>query len=454
VLVDYSGPNVAKEMHIGHLRSTNIGDALARVLSFEGNDVIRQNHIGDWGTQFGMLLAYLKKSQSEHSAHIEDLDAFYKQARKKFDEDPAFADQARATVVRLQSGEPEEKALWDRLAAESRAHFQPLYDQLNISLTAEHERGESFYNPFLADVVKELRDKGVAVESEGAIVVWVEGFEAPLIIQKSGGGFGYGTTDLAALRYRIRELGAKRLVYVTDSRQIQHFKQVFAAAAKAGWTPDVQLEHVTFGTILGEDGKPFAARKGESVRMRDVVKEARDRALAIVTEKNPDLPDDQRRAIAHAVGIGAIKYYDLARDRTNDYVFSWEKMLALDGNTAPYLQYAYARIRSIFRKAKEREIVIDPEVKIALESPHELALAKHILRLEEIVAIVDRELKPHHLCTYLYDLAVKFSGFFENCPVLQSEDPVRSSRLQICDVTARTLSLGLDLLGIEHPEQM
>ena len=451
VVVDYSGPNVAKEMHIGHLRSTNIGDALARVLSFEGNNVIRQNHLGDWGTQFGMLLAFLKRAHTEGATQIADLDAFYKEARKKFDEDPAFADEARRTVVRLQSGAPEEKQLWTRLTTESRAHFQPLYDRLNISLGPEHERGESFYNQYLADVVRELREKGVAVESEGAIVVWVEGFEAPLIIQKSDGGFGYGTTDLAALRYRTRELRTQRLVYVTDSRQIQHFKQVFTAAKKAGWAEGVELEHVTFGTILGEDGKPFAARKGESVRMRDVLNEAEERALAIVTEKSPELPEEQRRAIAHAIGVGAIKYYDLARDRTNDYVFSWEKMLSFDGNTAPYLQNAYVRICSIFRKAGEAR---QATREIRLEAPQEVALAKHVLRLPEILEVVSRELRPHHLCTYLYELAGKFHSFYEHCDVIKSPEPTRSSRLALCEVTARTLARGLELLGIEHPEQM
>jgi arginyl-tRNA synthetase len=452
VIVDYSGPNVAKEMHIGHLRSTNIGDALARILEFQGHEVLRQNHLGDWGTQFGMLLAQLRRTQNlSESFHVSDLDAFYKEARKQFDEDADFADEARKTVVRLQSGQAEEKQLWRRIIDESRAHFQPLYDRLNITLRPEHERGESFYNPYLADVVRELREKNIAVESEGAIVVFVEGFEAPLIIQKSDGGFGYGTTDLAALRYRVRELKAQRLVYVTDSRQIQHFAQVFATARRAGWTQNVQLEHVTFGTILGKDGKPFAARKGDSQRLREVIEEAEQRAFVIVSEKNADLPEAQRREIAHAVGVGAVKYYDLLRDRTNDYVFDWEKMLSFDGNTAPYLQNAYVRICSIFRKAGEAR---PTPRSIKFESPHEITLGKHLLRLGETLDVVSRELKPHHLCTFLYELAGKFHSFYEHCDVIKSEEPTRASRLGLCDVTARALGLGLDLLGIEHPEQM
>jgi arginyl-tRNA synthetase len=452
-VIDYSSPNVAKQMHVGHLRSTNLGDALARVLEFQGHDVIRQNHIGDWGTQFGMLLHYLKETGGGGAAHIADLDAFYKAAKARFDDDPRFAEAARQAVVNLQSGGEEELRLWRTIIDESRRHFERVYARMNVQLVREHERGESYYNPMLADVVKELREKGVAVESEGAIVVWVDGFEAPLIIQKSGGGFGYGTTDLAALGYRIRELGAKRIIYLTDSRQSQHFRQFFDAARRAGWTESVRLDHIMFGTILGPDNKPFKARSGESVKLMDLLEEAEQRALVIVEQKNPELPEEQKRRVARAVGIGAIKYFDLARDPIGNYVFDWDKMLAMEGNTAPYLQYAYARIRSIFRRGQERGITITA-AGIQLDSPHEIALGKHILRLGEIVAIVGRELKPHHLCNYLYELATRFSGFFENCPVLQSEDPIRSSRLQLCETTARTLAMGLELLGIEHPEQM
>ncbi len=451
VVVDYSGPNVAKEMHVGHIRSTLIGDALARTIEFQGHHVIRQNHLGDWGTQFGMLLAHLKQAAGTAEAQIADLEEFYRNAKKRFDDDPAFADEARQTVVRLQAGSPPELALWNRIVDASRQHFQPLYERMGIHLTRDDERGESFYNPFLTHVVDELKQKGVAVDSQGAVVVWVDGFESPLIIQKSGGGFGYATTDLAAIRYRVQQLRANRIIYVTDARQMQHFKQVFFAARKANWFNDLQLEHVTFGSILGDDGTPFKTRTGGTVKLKDLLDEAQQRAYTLVTQKNPELPEAQRLNVARAVGIGAIKYFDLARDRTGDYVFSWEKMLAMDGNTAPYLQYAYARIRSIFRKA---DLPGGNPALIQVQTLHELALAKHILRLAEIIEVVARELKPHHLCNYLYELATKFSGFYENCPVLTSPEPLRSSRLGLCEVTARTMALGLELLGIEHPEQM
>jgi arginyl-tRNA synthetase len=451
VVVDYSGPNVAKEMHVGHIRSTLIGDALARAIEFQGHQIIRQNHLGDWGTQFGMLLAHLKEAAGTGEAEIADLEEFYRNSKKRFDEDPAFADQARQTVVRLQGGSADELTLWNRIVEATRQHFQPLYQRMGIKLTRSDERGESFYNPFLAEVVNELKQNRVAVESQGAVVVWVEGFESPLIIQKSGGGFGYATTDLAAIRFRVRELGARRIIYVTDARQIQHFKQVFFTARKANWVKDVDLEHVTFGSILGEDGTPFKTRTGGTVKLKDLLDEAHQRAFALVTEKNPELPESQRQDIARAVGIGGIKYFDLARDRTGDYVFSWERMLAMDGNTAPYLQYAYARIRSIFRKAG---LPRGDHEQIQVQTLHELTLAKHILRLGEVIEVVGRELKPHHLCNYLYELATKFSGFYENCPVLQSQEPTRSSRLGLCEVTARTMAMGLQLLGIEHPEQM
>ncbi|MDB5300374.1 MAG: arginine--tRNA ligase, partial [Phycisphaerales bacterium] len=456
VVVDYSGPNVAKQMHVGHLRSTIIGDAISRVIEFQGHEVIRQNHIGDWGTQFGMLIAYLRVQGQEQSEHIEDLEAFYKKAKARFDEDAAFQDEARRTVVRLQSGQPEELALWKRIVDESRRHFEPIYKRLGVKLAAENQRGESFYNPMLRKVVDDLKQKGLAVESEGAVAIFVEGFENPLIIEKSNGGFLYGTTDLAAIRYRVEKLHAQRIIYTHDSRQAQHFAQVFDTARRAGWANGVQLDYAPFGTMLGEDGKPFKARSGETVRLKDVLDEAEERALAVVTEKNPALPAELRNKIAHAVGIGAVKYADLSKDRISDYLFSWEKMLSFDGNTAPYLQNAYVRVHGIFRKAKERDIDrgTAAATDILLETPHELALARQILRLGELVNLVARELKPHHLTTYLYELATKFHAFFEHCPVLQSEGRVRESRLALCEMTARTLGLGLDLLGIEHPEQM
>lgn len=459
VVVDYSGPNVAKEMHVGHLRSTIIGDAISRVIEFQAHKVIRQNHIGDWGTQFGMLIAYLKEQSTgggghAASAHIADLEEFYRQAKRRFDEDADFADEARRTVVRLQSGQPEELKLWRTIVEETRRSYQPVYERLNVKLRPEHERGESFYNPRLAPVVADLKAKGMAVLSEGATVVATEGFENPLIIEKTGGGYLYATTDLAAIRFRVEELCANRIIYTHDSRQAQHFAQVFQTAKKAGWADNVSLEYAPFGTMLGEDGKPFKTRTGGTVKLKDLLDEAEERARKVVDEKNPELPEQQRRDVARAVGIGAVKYSDLSKDRTSDYVFSWDKMLALDGNTAPYLQYAYARIRSIFRRAAERGVAQRPDATITLDSPFEQALAKHLLRFQETVEAVARELKPHILCGYLYDLATRFSGFFENCPVLQSEDPVRSGRLALCDLTARTMAAGLDLLGIEHPEQM
>ena len=456
VVVDYSGPNVAKQMHVGHLRSTIIGDAIARVLSFQGNEVIRQNHIGDWGTQFGMLISYLRSTGTGGEAHIEDLDKFYKEARKKFEAEPTFADEARATVVKLQAGGDGEMRLWNSIVSESRRHFQPIYDQLGIQLKPNDERGESFYNPMLADNVADLRRAGVAIESEKAVVAFTEGSETPLILEKTGGGYGYATTDLAAIRYRVGTLHADRVIYFVGAPQNQHFRQVFEIARKAGWAGSASLEHAAFGSVLGEDGKMFKARSGDSVKLANLLKEATERAHALVTAKNPELPEEQRNRIAHAVGIGAVKYADLSKDRVGDYTFSFDQMLAMDGNTAPYLMYAYARIQSIFRRSAERGVDVHrPFVQpVTFESPFELALAKHVLRFGEVVDSVSRELKPHLLCTYLYELAGRFSGFFENCPVLQSEEPLRSSRLTLCEAAGRTIACGLDLLGIQHPEQM
>jgi arginyl-tRNA synthetase len=455
VVIDYSGVNIAKQMHVGHLRSTIIGDALSRVIQFQGHEVIRQNHLGDWGTQFGMLIQHLL-SEPQQSRSISDLEGFYRDAKKRFDEDPAFQNAARERVVRLQAGGAEELSFWHTIVDETRRHYQPVYERLNVKLRQEHERGESFYNPFLADVVKELLDKGIASRSEGAVVVFIDGPDkTPLIIQKSDGGFLYGTTDLAAIRFRASELHANRIIYTHDSRQAQHFSQVFRTAQKASWTrgDQVKLEYAPFGTMLGEDGKPFKSRSGDLIKLADLLNEAEERAMKVVTEKNSELPEVQRKEIAHAIGIGAVKYSDLSKERTSDYVFSWDKMLSLDGNTAPYLQYVYARIQSIYRKAKEQGAFADAQ-KLNLESPFELALAKHILQLSDVIELVARELKPHFLCTYLYELATKFSGFYENCPVLQSDDLTRTSRLALCGLTAQTMKLGLDLLGIEHPEQM
>ncbi len=460
VVVDYSGPNIAKELHVGHLRSTIIGDAVSRVLDFQGHNVIRQNHVGDWGTQFGMLISHLRSlstdTTNDHVA-IDDLEDFYRAAKARFDAEPAFQTEARETVVRLQAGQPGERALWREIVAETRRHYLPLYDRLGVLLTEADERGESFYNPFLADVVRDLRASGIAIESEGAIVVPIEGYDSPLIIEKSGGGYLYGTTDLAAIRFRVGHLRADRVIYFTDARQTQHFAQVFAAARKAGWTGGTSFEHASFGAMLGDDGKPFKTRSGGTVKLAELLDEAEERALAIVRHKNAErgveMPESQLMSIAHAVGIGAVKYSDLSKDRTSDYVFSWDKALAMDGNTAPYLQYAYARVSSIFRRGETHSQSVRG-AGISLNDPYELALAKHVLRLGDTIGVVARELKPHHLCGYLYELATRFSGFFENCPVLKSDEPLRASRLALCDLTARAMGLGLDLLGIEHPEQM
>lgn len=457
VVVDYSAPNVAKELHVGHLRSTIIGDAIARTLEFHGHDVIRQNHIGDWGTQFGMLIAHLRTlGEGSKSSAIGDLDALYRAANKRFKEDVAFADEARQTVVRLQGGGAAERATWEQIVDASRRYYGSLYQRLGVTLAREHERGESFYNPLLPDVIRDLTAQGIAAESDGATVVFVEGYEAPLIVEKSGGGYLYATTDLAAIRFRVTTLGATRIIYVVGAPQSQHFQQVFAAARRAGWAPQgVQLEHASFGSVLGEDGKLFRGREGNTVKLKDLLDEAEERAFALVSEKSPDAPESQRRQIARAVGIGAVKYADLSKDRTSDYVFSWDRMLSFDGNTAPYLQNAYVRIHGIFRKAKATglDVKID-HAAIRLGSPFELALAKHVSRLGEVVELVARELKPHHLCNYLYEMATRYHAFFENCPVLQSDGPTRASRLALCDVVARILATGLDLLGIEHPEQM
>lgn len=455
-VVDYSGPNIAKQMHVGHLRSTIIGDAIARTLEFQGHEVLRQNHIGDWGTQFGMLIAHLRSGPSvDEEHHIEDLEDFYRQAKERFDNEPAFQDEARATVVRLQGGSEDELRLWSLIVEETRRHYQPVYDRLGVDLREEHERGESFYNPLLAAVVADLMSSNVAERSEGAVGIFSNDFPSPLLIEKTGGGYLYATTDLAAIRYRVQELGARRLIYVHDSRQAQHFAQVFDAARRAGWAEGVSLEFAPFGTMLGDDGKPFKTRSGGTVKLKDLLDEAEQRAYALVSEKNATMPEGQRREIARAVGIGAVKYADLSKDRTGDYMFSWDKMLSMEGNTGPYLQYAYTRIRSIFRKAeKDNSEFRIPNSELQLVAPQELALAKHVLRLGEILEVTGRELKPHHLCTYLFDLAGAFSSFYENCPVLLSEGNTRESRLALCDITARTMSQGLGILGIGVLEQM
>jgi arginyl-tRNA synthetase len=444
-------------MHVGHLRSTVIGDALAAVLQALGHDVVPQNHLGDWGTQFGMLITCMAEcgAADQPEFRVSDLNALYQQAKQRFDHEPDFADRARQRVVDLQKHDPPTVNLWRKLVAESARHFNAVYRRLGVRLTDEDVRGESAYNPLLPQVVQELLDQGIAVESEGAVVVFVKPYDAPMIVRKRDGGYGYDATDLAALRYRVSELHAQRLIYVTDARQAEHFEKVFDAARRAGWLDRVSAEHVAFGTVLGEDGKPFKTRSGDTVRLADLLDEAERRAATIVAEKNPDLDADRRAEVARVVGIGAIKYADLASERTRDYVFSWDRMLAMDGNTAPYLQYAYARIRSIFRKAGESEPGQLRSDQAAVDHPAERALVMQLIQFSCVVRSVGRTLQPHHLCTYLFDLATSFSAFYENCPVLRAEsDSARTTRLALCHLTARTLRRGLNLLGIETLEQM
>ncbi|MGH7893423.1 MAG: arginine--tRNA ligase [Candidatus Binatia bacterium] len=462
VVVDYSGPNVAKEMHVGHLRSTVLGDAAARTLEFLAHHVVRQNHVGDWGTQFGLLIEHLvdiaTRQGRDPADVIGDLTALYREAATRDACEPDFAARARERVVALQAGDEQSRRIWKALVAVSEQQFQTIYQRLGVALTMNDVRGESFYNDRLAAVVADLRASGLARDSQGAVCVFLDGFATkdgdplPLIVQKSDGGYLYATTDLAAVRYRVAELGARRVIYVTDARQRQHFQMVFATARAAGWVPEgVRLEHAVFGSVLGEDGKPFRTRSGDTVPLADLLTEAEERALSIVVAKNPALPPDERVQIARAVGIGAIKYADLASDRVKDYVFSWSRMLAMDGNTAPYLQYAYARIRAIFRKGG---LVDAPAAPIILAHPAERALVLLLLQLDAVVDVVGESLEPHRLCGYLYDVATAFSAFYEACPVLGADPPLRASRLVLCQLTARTLETGLGLLGIDTVDRM
>jgi len=461
VVVDYSAPNLAKEMHVGHLRSTIIGDAMARVLEFAGHRVIRQNHVGDWGTQFGMLLAHMAELGADEAAtDLSDLEQFYRAAKERFDSDVDFADEARRTVVRLQGGDAQCREIWSRFIAESMRHCGRVYAQLNVTLTPDDVRPESAYNDDLPHVIEDLDAAGLLTESQGAMCVFDDQFTGkdgepmPLIVRKTDGGYLYATTDLAAIRYRVGELTADRVLYVTDSRQALHFAQVFAAARRAGFAPpNVSLEHIPFGTMQGADGRPFRTRDGGTIKLIDLLDEAQRRALAVVREKNPDLDESRAETIARTIGIGAVKYADLSMDRVSDYKFSWEKMLSLQGNTAPYMQYAYARVRSIFRKGAESVDDL-PGVAVIVDNPAERELAKRILRLQETLAAVAVECKPNILTTYLFDLAQAFSTFYETCPVLQADPPLRASRLRLCDLTARTIALGLKLLGIDVIEQM
>jgi arginyl-tRNA synthetase len=460
VLIDYSSPNLAKEMHVGHLRGTIIGDAIARTFDYLGHALVRHNHFGDWGTQFGMLITHLQElpDAGAGSSELANLEVFYRAAKLRFDEDPAFAERARLNVVRLQSGDPECLAMWQRFIAISMSHCRELYQRLDITLQDKDIVPESFYNPRLPGVVAALKDKGLLQESEGAQCVFLEEFKTregeplPVIIQKSDGGYLYATTDLAAIQYRSQELGARRVLYVVDARQSLHFQQVFAVARLAGFAPaDCRLEHLSYGTMMGSDGKPFKTRSGDTIKLMDLCEEGVERAYALVSQKNPDLDDASRRRIAEAVGIAAIKYADLSKNRNSDYIFDWDSMLALDGNTAPYLLYAYARIRSIFRRAD-----LDPDAAytVQIAAPEEKALALRLLQFTEVVETLAEDCLPNQLCLYLYELSGVFMKFYEACPVLKAEGSVREARLGLCQLTARTLKQGLQLLGITPLEQM
>ncbi len=465
-IVDFSSPNIAKEMHVGHLRSTIIGESIARTLEFLGHDVLRLNHVGDWGTQFGMLITHLRdvcpEAMTEASTvDIGDLVTFYKQAKKRFDEDEDFKTTSREAVVDLQSGEETARLAWQVLCNQSRQEFQKIYDRLDITI---EERGESFYNPLLEAVVNDLKTLELLEEDQGAQVVFLEGFTnkdgdpQPLIVQKSDGGFNYATTDLAAIRQRTIDEKAKRVIYITDAGQANHFAQVFQVANRAHWVPDgVELVHVPFGLVKGEDGKKLKTRSGETIKLKDLLDEAIDRAekdlQQRITDENRDESQEFIQAVSTAVGMGAVKYADLSQNRTSDYIFSFDKMLALQGNTAPYMLYAYVRVQGISRKG-DIDFTQLGDAPILLENDAELTLAKHLLELDTTVMEVARDLYPNRLCQYLFELSQKFNQFYDRCSVLQADEPQRTSRLMLCDLTARTLKLGLSLLGISVLERM
>ena len=463
IVVDYSSPNLAKEMHVGHLRTTIIGDAVVKVLEFLGHKVIRQNHMGDWGTQFGMLLAHLSDKLENQMAEtaLSDLEDFYREAKVRFDEEEGFADRAREYVVRLQGGDEQCLKLWDQFIDISIKHSEEVYDKLNVSLTREDIMGESAYNDDLANVVADLKEKGIVVEDQGAQVAFLseladkEGKPAVYIVQKSGGGYLYSTTDLAAIRYRCGKLQADRTLILTDARQALHFKQTEIVARKAGFISDEQTyEHCPFGMMLGSDGKPFKTRTGGTVKLVELLDEAVERAGKLISERDTDLSEAELKEVADKVGIGAVKYADLSKNRTTDYVFNWDTMLSFEGNTAPYLQYAYTRVQSIFRKSGIAVAGLPGAMRFTEKQEH--ALAVLLLQFEEVIGVVSREATPHVLCTYLYDVASAFMSFYEACPILKDgiEEDVRDSRLELAALVAKTLEQGLSLLGIETLEKM
>ena len=464
VLIDYSAPNVAKEMHVGHLRSTVIGDALVRMLTYVGNEVVRENHVGDWGTPFGMLIEHLVDLGETHAAEelsVGDLDSFYRSARKKFDESEAFQTRARTRVVALQSGDAETLRLWKLLVAESNRYFQKIYRTLGVLLEPTDVMGESAYNKLLPEVVTRLGALGMMTKSDGADVVFPEGFTnrenqpLPLIIRKTDGGYNYATSDLACVIDRVERIDAELLLYVVGAPQAQHLQMIAAVATQAGWLKAPrEMVHVSFGNVLGADKKMLKTRSGDTVKLDALLTEAVERAAKAVAEKNPDLTAEAQAEIARIVGIGAVKYADLSTDRIKDYTFDWDRMLSFDGNTSPYLQYAHARICSIFRRANvERASVRNFEPTISHVAERELAMK--VLQFDSALWDTLDKYSPHRLCTYLYDLATSFSSFYEQCPVLKAENEnEKNSRLMLCDLTARVMQAGLEVLGIESPEQM
>ena len=460
VVVDLSAPNLAKEMHVGHLRSTIIGDGVARVLEFLGDEVIRQNHVGDWGTQFGMLLAYMQENPAAADSELSDLENFYRAAKKRFDESPEFAERARELVVQLQAGDAECLRLWTRFNDISLSHCQALYDRLGVKLSMADVKGESAYNDDLANVVADLKAKGLLSESDGAQCVFMDEFKnaegnpLPLIVQKAGGGYLYATTDLAATRYRANVLKADRALYFVDQRQALHFQMVFSAARLAGFVPaSMQLEHMGFGTMNGADGRPFKTRDGGTVKLVDLINEAEERAYSLVKSKNPELDEAELRQIANAVGVSAVKYADLSKHRASDYSFNFDLMLSFEGNTAPYLLYAYTRVASVFRKLGKDFSEVEGQIR--LDAPQEIDLATKLAQFGEVLNNVADKGTPHILCTYLYDLAGLFSSFYEHCPILSADDQAtQQSRLRLAALSGRTLKQGLELLGLRTLERM
>ena len=461
IVVDYSSPNLAKEMHVGHLRGTIIGDSIARILERQGNRVIRQNHVGDWGTQFGMLITFMSESSAEAGVALADLEGFYRAAKQRFDADSEFADRARESVVKLQGGDPEYLEAWQAFISTSLTHCQAVYDKLNVTLSMTDLKAESFYNPQLEGVVTRLENTGLLKDSDGARCVFLDEFVGkdgeplPVIIQKTDGGYLYATTDLAAVDYRCHELKADRSLYVVDARQSLHFQQVFAVAAAAGFSDEaISLEHISYGTMMGSDGKPFKTRSGDVVKLVDLLDEAVTRAFDLVSSKNPDLEEAERRHIAEAVGIAAVKYADLSKNRTSDYLFDWSSMLSFEGNTAPYLMYAYARIRTLLAKQTvDTDGIIRFPESVAL-APEEKALLLKSLQLAETIDAVAQDCFPNTLSNYLYELSASFMRFYEACPIQGTDAATRANRLSLCVLASEALKQGLDLLGIETLERM